>query len=222
MVSDPFFSDIHRPCGDLCLPIRPLNILFKLFISSPKFQVTIWPCTSSKILGFLENHPHDGLILLGSHLSSGTRHITRTLIKTGARKVTRLVLAVTNAPEPTPLASSPPHRSSGGTHHTAEILRTDSLNSNKEPKWPLVSGHIYSSCLVNPTTSYHYHCNFRPPINETSTLTVFPNYAISIVSISASNLFVCAMMWRKEHLYNTGEETQVCSWLKATDLSSSE
>lgn len=109
IVSDPFFCDIYRLCGDLCLPIGPLDMLFKLFISSPKFQVTILPCTSSKILGFLENHPRDGLTLLGSHLSSGTRHITRTLTKTGSRKVTRLVPAVTNTPEPMPLASSPPH-----------------------------------------------------------------------------------------------------------------
>lgn len=109
MVSGPFFWAIHRPCGDLYLPVRPLNILFKLFISSPKFQVTILPRTSSTTLGFLENHPHDGLILLGSHLSSGTRHMTHTLMKTGSRKVTRLVPAVTNTLGPTPLASSPPH-----------------------------------------------------------------------------------------------------------------
>ena len=155
---------ICRPCSDLCLWIRVLDILFTLFISSPKFHITILPCTSSKVLGFLENHSHDRLILPGSHLPSGTRHVTHTLMKTGSRKVTRLVLLVTNTPEPMQLASSPPHCPTE-THIITQQIFSERLSwiLTRNQRNPMVSGHVYASCLVNPTTSYHYHFHFQPP-----------------------------------------------------------
>lgn len=146
-------SPMGRPCGNFCLPVRPLHTLLKFLISSPKFQVTMLPRTSSEILGFLKNHPHNELLLFGSILLVGQGTYYTNLWKLGQEKPQGLLRFSSTSQSPHKWPPAHLTVQAEATHRTADILRTARSNSNKEPKCPPVLGHIYFSCLVNPTRS---------------------------------------------------------------------
>lgn len=105
-----------------------------------------------------------------------------------SRNVTRLALIFSNTPQPCSgfQPTSPPRQ----RHMSHSRYSQDGLPELHPARnqVPTGLGSIYFPCLVNPTTSYHHHFHFPPPISKISRLTIFLTIP-SDFSISASNLF---------------------------------